>query len=108
MEKKVKYIIEKIGENQYRTTYWIEAMNKSLVQKEELELDKSNSDGTHSKETIELHPSTIASMTVNNLNTTTQLIDGFHVNVSPDNLVVGGTYFDIDSSIQELPTDPNL
>ena len=108
----LRYSIEKIaegenGESTYRLTYAVENSTQMLLQKEILTLNKEDANGTVFVEEASIPAASIASYKDSETTSATlNKHDGFAINVSDSNLAVGGTYYEIESTVGTY-ADPN-
>ncbi len=103
------YRIEKLQDNgdetsTYRLTYKLTSGSTSetskLVQRTRLNITKEDADGTTSTSSVDIMPSSLASLVTDKATVpTTSKANGFAVNLSYDNLAVGGTYYEIDGFV---------
>lgn len=102
---RVSYTITKTrdngdGSSTYRLTYRLDKSGTSLVQKSRLIVRKEDADGTKSSTSVDIKPSSLASVAdANAAEPTAGRTNGFSVNLSDANLAVGGTYYEIDGFV---------
>lgn len=102
---RVSYTITKTrdngdGSSTYRLTYRLDKSGTSLVQKSRLIVRKEDADGTKSSTSVDIKPSSLASVAdADAAEPTAERTNGFSVNLSDANLAVGGTYYEIDGFV---------
>lgn len=92
----------------YTVRYFLNSEEQIMMQNEMLVLEKHDVDGSTSEASLPIYPASIVSY--NGDSATSSRYQGFAVNVSDENLAVGGTYYSIESTVGtygSASSDPN-
>lgn len=88
------------GTSTYRLTYRLDVETRGLVQRNRLIVSKEDADGTKTSTSVDIKASSLASYADPSASgVTTGRMNGFAVNLSDDNLAIGGTYYEIDGFV---------
>lgn len=98
MERKAYYTITKTGINQYKMEYWLEHRDNVDMYKNEMTLTSLDADGTTSTKTVQMKVPSMVSAT-DESNKYYWKTGGIPVNAPANSLSVGGTYFEVEDSM---------
>ena len=103
--QRASYSITKLQDNgdgtsTYQLTYRLDNETRNLVQRNRLIVSKEDADGTKTSTSVDIKASSLASYANPSASEiTTNRMNGFAVNLSDDNLAIGGTYYEIDGFV---------